>query len=547
MKMLLAALSALILTPAASAQPQPQPLLQAQAGNPAEQRVRGHVEFLASDLLEGRETGTRGYDLAAAYVAAEYRKLGLQPGGDDGGWLQQVPFRLASHASPPTVSITFDGAASLLASGRDFGLRPSLVEKQTALNAGLLFVGHGISDPMVAIDDYAGLDARGKIVVVLPGTPTGLPRDVAVHLNSVKREVAGQKGAVGFIELSREGNAPNGDRALSYFNRQRTNWVDPSGRAGRSGGAVRAELALSRAWQERLFQGAPRSLAQIREQAGADRPVAGFPLAASMTIRAQSAWQDFTSPNVIGVLPGSDPELRGEHIVLMGHLDHLGINANAKPGEDAIRNGALDNAAGIATMIEAARSFVAAGQSPRRSILFIANTGEEKGLLGADYFAAHPSVPLDSLVGLVNLDMPLLLYDFTDVIAFGGEHSTIGETVAEAAGAMNVAVTPDPMPEQSLFVRSDHYPLVLRGVPSVFLMTGHGNGGEQAWKDFLGKAYHRPNDDLAQPIDWRAAARFAELNYRIARTLANAPERAAWYRDSYFGQAYAPAAPKAER
>jgi Zn-dependent M28 family amino/carboxypeptidase len=231
----------------------------------------------------------------------------------------------------------------------------------------------------------------------------------------------------------------------------------------------------------------------------------------------------------------------------MGHLDHLGVKANAKPGEDSIYNGALDNAAGVATMLEAARQFVASGKPPRRSVLFIANTGEEKGLRGADYFAAHPTVPATSIVGLVDLDMPLLLYPFTDVIAFGAEHSTVAKTVAEAASAMGVAVSPDPMPEEAIFVRSDHYRFVTRGVPAILLMTGFANGGAPIWKDFLSNAYHKPNDDLKQPILWDQGARYAELNYRISRALADADQRPLWYQGDYFGDTFAPGQPRAER
>jgi Zn-dependent M28 family amino/carboxypeptidase len=247
------------------------------------------------------------------------------------------------------------------------------------------------------------------------------------------------------------------------------------------------------------------------------------------------------------VLRGFDPKLAREHVVLMGHLDHLGLKKDAKPGEDAIYNGALDNAVGIATMLEAARHFAETREAPRRSVMFLAVTGEEVGLLGADYFATHPVVPAADIVGLVNLDMPLLLYDFTDVVAFGAEHSTISRAVGEAGAGMRIALSPDPLPGEALFVRSDHYPFVKHGVPSTFLMTGYGNGGQQAWTRFLGDTYHKVTDDLSQPIRWRAGARFAELNYRIARTIADSDERPMWYGQDYFGDAFAPAQPKAKR
>jgi Zn-dependent M28 family amino/carboxypeptidase len=248
---------------------------------------------------------------------------------------------------------------------------------------------------------------------------------------------------------------------------------------------------------------------------------------------------------VIGLLPGSDPKLRNEYVVLMGHLDHLGMTGQTRPGADRIYNGALDNAAGIATLLEAARAFVTSGRPPRRSILFIANTAEEKGLLGADYFAHYPTVPIDRIVAGVDLDMPVLLYDFTDVIAFGAEHSTVALAVEKAARSMNISVSPDPMPEQSIFTRSDHYMFVQRGVPAILLMTGFANGGEAQWKDYLAHTYHSVRDDLKQPIRWDQGAKFARLNYLIARELADADERPLWYQGNLFGDFYAPNAPRA--
>jgi Zn-dependent M28 family amino/carboxypeptidase len=207
----------------------------------------------------------------------------------------------------------------------------------------------------------------------------------------------------------------------------------------------------------------------------------------------------------------------------------------------------MDNAAGVATLIEAARSFVASGKPPRRSVMFIATTGEERGLLGADYFAAHPTVPRGAIVSLVDLDMPLLTYGFSDVVAYGADESTIGSAVADAARSMGLGVSPDPMPQQSLFVRSDHYRFVLRGIPALFLMTGQANGGKQAWDDYLARFYHRTGDDLSQPFRWEEGAKFAELNYRLARLIADGDQPPRWYRGSYFGDSYAPAAPKAEQ
>jgi len=512
-------------------------------------RVRGHIEFLADDLLEGRGTGTRGHEIAASYVASQFRALGLQPAGDNGSWYQWVPLRRARLVEGKSNIAMATGGAFAPVSEFELGLRPSLTEARREIEAGMVFVGHGISDDRLGINDYAGLDVRGKIVVLLGGAPSGLPTEIAAHLGADKLRAAAAHGAVGMLEIGgrRNSDRPAGSPPVSlYSKRPAIDWIDKAGRSGDNMGSVRVTLSASRAMAERLFEGAPKSLDAVRAEAAAKggRP-RGFALRPRLRIQSESAWEDFRSPEVVAKLPGSDPRLAAEHIVLMGHLDHLGPVANPKPGADAVNNGALDNAAGVATMLEAARAFVASGKPPRRSVMFIANTGEELGLLGADYFAAHPTVPAASIVGLVDLDMPLLLYPFTDVIAFGAEHSTVAKAVADAGRSMGVAVSPDPMPEESIFVRSDHYRFVTRGIPAILLMTGFANGGEAQWKHFLGKVYHTPGDDLGQKIDWNAAARYGELNYRISRTLADADQRPLWYRGDYFGDRFAPTAPRA--
>jgi len=529
----------------------PLALLLAAAAAPADEaaadRVRGHVQFLASDELEGRDTGSRGHAVAAQYVAAQFASLGLKPGGTGsagGGWYLQVPLRRASHSSPPQVRVRAGNRTTTLAPGIDVALQPSLLEQNRSIDAGLVFVGYGLDEPALRLNDYAGLDVRGKIAVAFAGSPAGLPTDVRAHLDGSKAETAARLGAIGLVEITTD---PIGAPPLfGSMARPRIDWVDPAGMTG-STSLLRARLALTAKASERLFDGSRTRLSALRAQARSRLPLRGFALPARLSINAQSSWQDFTSPEVIGLLPGGDPRLAGEYVVLMGHLDHLGIKEDAKPGEDAIYNGALDNAAGIATMIEAAREFVESGKRPRRSILFIANTGEEKGLLGADYFAWHPTVPIKQIVAAVDLDMPLLTYDFTDVVAFGAGNSTVARTVAQTARGMGIAVSADPMPEQSIFVRSDHYQFVRRGVPAILLFTGYANGGKARWDHFFAKVYHRPNDDLSQPIDWKAGARYARLNYEIARALADSDARPRWYRGDYFGDRFAPGEPRADR
>ena len=512
--------------------------------SPAAARVRGHVEFLADDLLAGRGTGTRGHEIAAAYVATQFRAVGLKPAGDMGGWYQWVPFRRATLVpGKSSIAMTLGGKTAPV-SEYDLGLRPSLTDKVRAIDAGLVFVGYGLSDKALGIDDYAGLDARGKIVVVLRGTPDGLPSDIAAHLGDSKSGVAAAHGAVGILELGNRGSTgavpPALPRISLYSKRPSINWVDAAGKSGADEGSLKVSLNATTAMADLLFAGAPKSLAAVRAEAKKKsvRP-RGFMLKPTLSIRSESAWEGFKSPEVVALLPGTDPRLKSEYVALMGHLDHIGLKKDAKPGEDNVYNGALDNAAGVATLLETARQFADSGKAPRRSILFVAHTGEELGLLGADYFASHPPVPIGQIVGGVDLDMPVPLYQFNDVVAFGGDHSTIARAVAEAGKAMNISVSPDPMPEQAIFTRSDHYRFVERGVPAILLFTGYGNGGKAKFDDFFAKHYHQLSDDLKLPILWDAAARYAEFNYRIARQLADADLAPMWYQDNYFGNLFA--------
>jgi Zn-dependent M28 family amino/carboxypeptidase len=265
------------------------------------------------------------------------------------------------------------------------------------------------------------------------------------------------------------------------------------------------------------------------------------PLGIEVTLSQRTAHEQVASPNVIAIIPGSDPILKDEYVIYSAHLDHLGIGASVN-GDD-IYNGFYDNAMGVALLLEAARAFAAMPEPPRRSIMFIALTGEERGLLGSDYFAHYPTVPSDTLVANVNLDMPLLLYPVADVIAFGAEHSTLQQLIEPALAAESLALTPDPMPEEVIFIRSDQYSFVRQGVPSVFLVPGLSSTDPEidsaaAFKEHLATHYHRPSDDSSRPVDWESALRFARANVRIGLAVAEDETRPVWNDGDFFGERF---------
>jgi hypothetical protein len=517
------------------------------------ERFRAHVAFLADDLLEGRDTGSRGYEIAARYVATEFDSYGLKPGGTDDGWFQQVPFQKATRgADKGSITISGPGGEKRFRHADNVLVTTSNREAKVDLSAPLVFVGYGIEDQRFGLDDYAGLDVKDCVVVALRGYPKGLPTEEGAHLSAVKGKVAQKHGALGVITLAtlQFEKAFPWDKLLEYSNDPDFDWVEADGKAHSEAPLLRAGGFLNAPAAELLFAGAERSFADVRAEADQDKGAPkGFALKTRVRIQGEGAWERVTSPNVIAILPGSDPELSKQYIVLSAHLDHLGIKdvPNSKPGDDRIYNGAMDNAAGIATLLEVARAAAEAPDKPKRSMIFLATTGEEKGLVGADYYAHNPTVPITQIVGNVDLDMPLLTYEFDDVVAFGANHSNIAKFVEQAVAPMNVKLMADPMPEQGIFTRSDHYQFVRQGVPAVFLMTGYGNGGEKAWEEFQSRFYHSPQDDMAQKIDWKAGAKFAEANYRITRAMADSQTPPLWYSGDYFGDVFAPQAARAER
>ncbi len=511
--------------------------------------VRAHVTFLADDTLDGRMSGTKGYSIAANYVATQFMGMGAAPMGDPatGSYYQQVPLRESSLVGQPVVTITGKGKTLRFASSDQVLMGPSAAEEQQVIEAPLVFAGFGMDRPELGLNDYAGLDVKGKIVVLLSGYPKGLNSELGAHLSAEKARMAMQRGAIGVISIPTKADTARRSwkRRVEMSGDPRSNWLQADGSPFLRAPAIRGDAVINPDVAAPFFGTGKQSLAAILAQADkkGGRPK-GFDLGMTAKLERTSKFRPYTSPNVVAMIPGSDPSVADEYVLMTAHLDHIGDHGK---GDDKINNGAMDNAAGIATMLEVAKALAKDGQRPRRPILFAAVTNEEGGLLGSEYLARNPVTGKGKVVAVVNFDMPILTYRFTDVVAFGAENSTLGDIVAKATNTAGIQLSPDPLPQEGLFTRSDHYRFVQQGIPAVFLMTGHAGPGKQAFNDFLATHYHQPSDDLKLPFDWVAGALFAEVNYHIVRAIANEAQAPRWYADSFFGKEFAPTAVKAER
>ncbi len=505
------------------------------------QAIRAHMRFLADDLLEGRKTATRGYDIAARYVAARFEELGLEPAGAAGSWFQPVPMlQMTTLGGESSLTLLRDGREVELELGPDFIVRAA--QEETALSAPVVFAGFGVTAPELGYDDYEGLDVRGKIVAILVGSPATFPSDQRAYYSDrfVQARNAADRGAVGMLGIY----TPEREKRMSWeavrthVNWPSSTWVDEEGKP-RSSILPGAGLSLKGA--KELFAGAPRPIEEIYKAAETGRPPT-FELPVRVSLRIVGRGKRVESPNVAAVLRGSDPRLKDEYVVLSAHLDHVGMEEPTSAGGDIIYNGAYDNASGIAVMLEVANAFTRL-PAPRRSVLFLAVTGEEEGLNGSDYFARHPPVPIDRIVANTNLDMFLMLYPLRDVVAFGAEHSSLDRVVREAAGRLGIEVSPDPFPEEVLFIRSDHYSFVQQGVPSIFLTVGLKSAdpavdGKALWGKWMKEVYHKPGDDMSQAIDFGSGVQFAKLNFLISYRVAQDEKPPSWNPGDFFGDKF---------
>ena len=481
----------------------------------------------------------RGFDVAAEYVRAQFETIGLQPLHDD--WFQRFALRAATLDEEQS-SLNINGKQLVIR--KDFLLRPDFAKENVSIEAPLVVAGFGVTAPELHHDDYQGIDARGRIVVILSGAPKPFPSDQRAYYSStdVKRHNAAANGAVGMITIT-----TTTDEARNPFEKRARQsgivpmtYLDAAGKPVDVIESLRGSASLSREAAQQLFAGA--AIPFDRLLTDAETGVAhSFALNATAAIKTVTRFSQVQSANIIGVLPGSDAKLRDEYVVVSAHLDHLGNHPPAD-GSDGLYNGAYDNGSGIACLIEIARN-LAASPRPKRSVLFVALTGEEKGEQGSEYFVHFPPVPARQLVADVNMDMFLMIYPVADVVPLGGKHSSLGAMAATAAHAVGFDVSPDPYPEEVRFIRSDQYSFVKAGIPAVHIKPGNKStdpsiDGAKLTRDWLRTIYHSPKDDLSQKFDFASGARYAETNMRLVKAIANAPQRPEWTKGDFFGETF---------
>jgi len=508
--------------------------------------IRAHMNFLADDLLEGRGTDSRGYEIAAKYMATEFESMGLTPAGDAGTYLQTVPLRSARPDEPnTTLSLIRNGKAETLVFRKDFLALGDPARKETSVEAPVVYVGFGVTAPEQNYDDYKGIDAKGKIVAMVFEAPN-FESSLKAHYSSFEQKTANAvaHGAVGIIVVNDpvlEGLYPFKEQVRD-LSRPGLRWLSKEGLPNNYFPQLRAGAFLTLEASRQIFAGSGHPPEEVFQAAKEGKSLV-FPLPLSAKIHKQTKLEDVSSHNVVAKLEGSDPTLKNEYLVYSAHLDHLGIGEPVKG--DSIYNGALDNASGCAILLEVARAFSKMNPRPKRSILFVAVTGEEAGLLGSDYFAHYPTVSKDTIVANVNMDEDQMLWPLLDIIPFGAEHSTLGGVVKRAAERLHLGISPDPMPEEVIFIRSDQYSFVRQGVPAVFLVAGFKSNDPKIdppaiFKDWEATRYHQPQDDMQQPgLDFNQAVKYAQFAYLCGWLITQDPARPAWNPHDFFGDHYA--------
>ena len=483
---------------------------------------------LANDGMEGRDTGTAAYERAAKYVAEQFAAAGLKPAGEGGTFFQRVPMHQVDlDADRSSISIEAPNDSK---NSAPFGLlgemtvapRAGMNEEQTLE---LMFVGYGPTDAAEAT--YL----KGKAVVFFNNAPASLSASERASFAARRTRALTEAGAAALIAIENPSAIEPTHWPVAYA---RSVQLAPVGAPGSGPLVFRADWMAG----PRLFHFATAyghsPFDNILRDGERGTPLSSFPLNAMLHIKLHTTEKEISSPNILAVLPGSDPKLAGEYVALSAHLDGYGFGTPV--AGDTLYNGALDDAAYVALLIEVAKDLHA--KAPGRSLLFCAFTGEEKGLLGSAWFTAHPTVPMGKIVADLNLDQLRPIFPLKILTMEGIDDSTLGATVKGMAKEFGIEVRPDREPERNLFRRADNYNFVKAGVPIASFIFGYdpGSAEETVYRDWYARRYHKPQDDLATPINWEAAAKFNRFYERLAVTVANATVRPAWLS----GSAYAP-------
>ncbi len=492
-----------------------------------------YVKVLADDNMEGRETGSPGLQRASQYVVDQLKKDGLQPAGNKGYY---QPVKLISRQideSGSSLALVRDGRPQKVVLG-DEAMFSTRVDLAPETEAPLVFVGYGLNVPEKNYNDYSGLNLRGKVAVIFSGSPADMPAALASHYQSSTeraKELRGA-GAVGYIII------PNPAAMDIPWSRMKLARTRPSMSLAEAMFDDWKGIGLALVWNpefaDELFDGSGHTFAGIAALGKERRRLPTFPLTMSIQAKTKVIRKKVQSANIVAKLPGSDPQLSSQYVVLSAHLDHLGIGEPING--DKIYNGAMDNASGSALVLDIADKLHASGIKTKRSLLFLFLTAEEKGLLGSRYFASKPTVPKKDIVADLNTDMFLPIIPLKIVTVYGLGESTLGEDARQAARKNDVAVQADPEPLRNIFIRSDQYSFIKQGVPSLAMKVGYTKGSpeETTMMNWLHERYHAPSDDVNQPVNIPAAAKFEAIMADLALEVADAPQPPAWNSDSFF-------------
>jgi Zn-dependent M28 family amino/carboxypeptidase len=498
--------------------------------------------------MQGRLTGSEGYLRAARYVVSQFDASGLQPAGIN-GYYQPVKFDVTRVlADKSSVALIVDGHSEPLVLGHDAVLG-SRGTQPKSITAPLVFIGYGLHLPEAKYDDFDSPDLpysslKGKIVVFINGGPG----DISAALKSFARtaplaKALADSGALGAISIPTPKSMDfPWDRVASSASQPGMRLAaDPRDAAVAAHHPALADLratmfsaAFNPAEAEKLFAGSGHTFAEVLALADAQKPLPRFDLKKSLTATVVTDTSAVESPNIVAKLEGSDPVLKSEYVLVSAHLDHLGIGApiNGK----TIYAGAMDDASGVASVLEIGRSFGQNPQRPKRSMLFVIFTGEEKGLLGSRYFAGRPTVPESKIVADLNMDMFMPIFPLKKLHVQGLVESTLADDARAVGAEHGIEIAVDPEPDRNSFVRTDQYSFVLAGVPALAMKFGWTAGSPEykAWRQWLAQRYHSTQDDLSQPVDTAAAAQFNSFLGDLARRVANNPGRPHYLESSFF-------------